>query len=252
MTALQTIHGTDSMAQWSTALYTDTGKIRKINEDSIYENSSEQLWAVADGMGGHEGGDYASQYVVSSLGYYRKTPYRGVTMNRLTALLQDCNKHLVDKANAEQRGIIGCTVAILTAHDQHAVCSWSGDSRIYRLRNQRLTQLTRDHSYESLAEDRDVVSHPEVMLGDPQMLTSAIGGETMTRIEHCYYALEPDDRFLVCTDGLYKEVTDEQIENELKASENPEEVISALAETYQANGARDNVGIICTFLDSHA
>lgn len=237
------------MALWQTAQYTDTGSVRKINEDSIYENASEHLWAVADGMGGHEGGDYASQYVCNALTFYRQTQNRGVTLRRLIMLLEECNTHLVKKANDESRGIIGCTVAVLTAHKQQVICSWSGDSRIYRLRNGELRQLTRDHSYESLAEDRDVVAHPSVMLGDPAMLTSAIGGEVEAHIEHCCYSLEPGDKFLICTDGLYKEASDEDIKEAMLSDSPPTETVNTLSNIYHERGARDNVGIVCAYLD---
>jgi len=232
---------------WISYQYTDVGKVRKINEDALIAQNDQSIWAVADGMGGHENGDYASGYVADALAMYKASPIVGVSVARIHRFLTHCNTHLVDKSEREERDIIGCTVAVLYIHGAHAHCFWSGDSRIYRLRGNQLRLLTRDHNYESLLADRDVIAHPQAMAGDNQMLTRAVGGDRELQLEHCMYSLDDDDHFLICTDGLYKEVADHEIHEMLYQSDRGGDTLTELAQTYQDRGARDNVGMIHIF-----
>ena len=236
------------MSDWTASLYTHVGQIRSTNEDSILDLGSQLLWAVADGMGGHSAGDYASQHVVGALARYQHHRWPGIAMANLQLLLSQSNRHLFDKADAENQGTIGCTVAALTFHGGAGYCSWSGDSRIYRVRRGKLKQLTRDHTHQSLFEDRNLLSQPLESSGDYDLLTAAIGGEETMHLEHCWFALEDTDQFLLCTDGLYKEVTDDELQAMLNTDADRDTVVDALSELYQARGARDNVGIIHVYL----
>lgn len=229
---------------WISSSYTDTGKVRKLNEDSILDLNEQNLWLVADGMGGHSNGDYASQLVTRTLANYVTSRQAGVCKHRLIQALDDCNRQLVEKANQDRVGVIGCTVALLQARNDSVMCSWSGDSRVYRLRDDQLIQLTQDHSQQSVVEDRDLLRHPNVLMEPSQMLTSAIGGDSELAVEHCRYTLQPDDAFLLCTDGLNKEVSDDEIRATLLGSADGEAVLSTLAEMYQQRGARDNIGLV--------
>ena len=141
---------------WTSNSYTDTGKVRKINEDSVLDLSTENIWLVADGMGGHSHGDYASQLVVNTLRNFSSSVHSGISKARIVAALDYCNTQLLQKAKNDRVDIVGCTVALLHARAHSVMCSWSGDSRIYRLRNDELTQLTQDHSQESAINDRDL------------------------------------------------------------------------------------------------
>lgn len=238
------------ISKWTSSQYTDTGKVRNINEDSLIVNDQHFLWAVADGMGGHENGDYASQYVTDILSQYRNADTIGSAIARIDRCLAHCNTHLVEKAAAEQRDIIGCTLALLYIHDQQAYCVWSGDSRIYRLRNSQLLQMTRDHNYECLTLDRDLIANPNAMAGDEQMLTCAIGGDIELQIEHCHYSTQENDQYFLCTDGLYKEISEQELCDTLNQFEPGEAAVNALAQLYQERGARDNVGMVHIFTES--
>jgi len=233
--------------QWNSSHYTDVGLVRKVNEDSLLEHGEQQLWAVADGMGGHQAGDYASQHVVNELKNYRQHAKLGTRMRRLQHTMTQCNQHLFNKAASEKSGIIGCTVAALSLHGNQLVCSWSGDSRIYRLRAGELLQLTRDHNFNSLSEDRDRLRFPEQMGGDSELLTAAIGGEEALRLEHSWFALKATDQFLLCTDGLYKEITDTELQSILNTEASPDEKVSNLTALYRERGARDNVGFLYVY-----
>lgn len=233
--------------QWLSASYTDVGLVRKINEDSLLSHEEQRLWAVADGMGGHQAGDYASQHVVKQLRNYQQHQKLGIRMRRLKRILANCNVHLHNKAAAEHAGVIGCTVAVLSVHDRQLMCSWSGDSRIYRLREGALRQLTRDHTFQALSEDRNRVKFPEAMNGETELLTAAIGGEVAIHLENSWFSLLSEDRFLICTDGLYKEIPDAELESILNEHHSPDDVVARLTAIYKERGARDNVGLIYVY-----
>lgn len=234
---------------WTSCQFTDIGKVRKVNEDSLIACDNQRLWAVADGMGGHENGDYASTYVTNSLADFESSALSGVAIARINRILEHCNSHLVEKSDVEQRDIIGCTVALLYIDGPHAHCLWSGDSRIYRLRGTQLKLLTRDHNYESLLADRDIIAHPKAMPGDNQMLTRAVGGDRELQLEHCIYTLDEEDHFLICTDGLFKELADHEIHQMLYQADRAQNTLAPLAQTYQDRGARDNIGMIHIFAE---
>lgn len=229
---------------WRSNSYTETGLVRRINEDSILDLNNQNLWLVADGMGGHSNGDFASQLVTRTLLNYSSSPLAGVNKERLIEALDDCNAQLIEKADRDKAGVIGCTVAILQARRTSVMCSWSGDSRIYRLRDDELKQLTQDHSQLSAVEDRDQLLYPSTILQPSQMLTSAIGGETTLSLEHCWYQLRDGDTFLLCTDGLNKEVTDEEIRQAMIESPDGDHVLKSLTRLYKERGARDNIGMV--------
>src|SRR5215212_3147012 len=127
---------------------TDVGLRRKINEDSVFADSERGLWAVADGMGGHEAGEVASNMVTDAL---RCLPVGGdidQLMGRAADALQQVNRDLLDLARSSGRAgqRIGTTVVGLAIADSSFRCFWLGDSRAYRLRDGEITRLSRDHS----------------------------------------------------------------------------------------------------------
>lgn len=229
---------------WQSNSYTDTGKVRTLNEDSVLDLNSQNLWLVADGMGGHSNGDYASQLVTSTVSKYTASPRAGICKTRLLSDLDDCNTQLVEKADRDNAGVIGCTVAVLQARQHSILCTWSGDSRIYRLRNEEFIMLTTDHTQQSAVEDRDLMLYPRAPMEPSQMLTGAIGGERNLALEHCWYQLQDGDTFLLCTDGLNKEVNDEEIRTVMLELSIGEKVLQKLAQMYLERGARDNIGLV--------
>ena len=235
---------------WTSHSYTETGKIRKVNEDSILDFTAQNIWLVADGMGGHSHGDYASQLVANTFRKFLASAHAGISKARIIATLDYCNTQLIQKSENDRVDIIGCTVALLHARANSILCTWSGDSRIYRLRNHVLTQLTQDHSQESSIDNRDLLRFPTVNFQPSQILTGAIGGNTTLAVEHCWYRLIEGDNFLICTDGLNKEVSDEEIHSILNEHNNGEDVLSRLVALYHSRGARDNIGLV--FASNHA
>lgn len=233
------------MLHWQSEWITDAGKKRRLNEDSLYIDDEQRCWAVADGMGGHHRGDYASQTVVAQLGQFHNSRRTGTAMARIEQLLSQANTELVDKAERDSTGICASTVALLCAREKSVCCSWVGDSRIYRYRDGELTPLTRDHSYGSLLADlRDGDVDTPSDLADQQALTRGVGAERTLETEHCRYNARPGDRFLICTDGLYKEITEVQLRRLFGEIEHNGELIRELHSRYLLNGARDNLGMV--------
>lgn len=235
---------------WVSHTVTDTGKVRRINEDSIYHSDDQKIWVVADGMGGHHRGDVASQTIIESLKQISSTKHSGVCLNRIVEALSSTNSLLIEKSTTENTEIIASTCAILSCFNSYSICSWVGDSRIYRFRNSELTRLTRDHSYKSLIDDLRIQGERvNEILVDPQTLTRGVGAEEELQIEHCHYSLSPDDRFLLCTDGLYKEVDELFIQQLYLTGQNDESILAKLHDTYLNSGARDNLGLILVSTD---
>ncbi len=230
---------------WQSESITDPGKVRQVNEDSIYSATADQIWAVADGMGGHHRGDIASQAIVAQLKQYKPGQRSGVSLRRLEDLIYRANTDLVATAQRMDSGIVASTCAVLSIHRQSAICSWVGDSRIYRYRHHTLTQLTRDHSYQSLFDDlRNAGQSVDKTLVDEQTLTRGVGAENDLQIEHCHFSYMPGDRYLLCTDGLYKEVSDAELSTLYDANRLDRDLISLLHQAYLDGGARDNLGMI--------
>ena len=224
---------------------THTGNVRQINQDAFLNLPEQQLWLVADGMGGHQAGEVASAAIVQSLRNYSTARTLGSSIKKIYRKLVRVNQDLLETASlGNSNDIIGSTVAILLTHGQHAVCLWSGDSRIYMLRNNQLHQLTRDHNHEELffAEGHT----PEQVISNPyaQALIHAIGVDQELFVETLLLEIKQDDIFLLCSDGLNKEVTDVEIEDRLKEPFSVDENVRQLVELSLERGARDNVTVV--------
>ena len=237
----------EAVTGWQSSSFTEIGKRRKRNEDAIGSYPDQQLWLVADGMGGHDAGDYASSLVAEQMSHYRQSRRRGVSISLIREILQRCNAELVDKARRDSLNICGTTVASFTLLGESIACVWSGDSRIYRFRNNQIMQLTRDHTVENFLQDKGVVHTAEQDAITGQQLTAAIGGASELKIEFCWYLLRPGDSFLLCTDGLYKEFSDQRLLQVVNSSESGL-VASRLKELYLDSWARDNIGVIYVYM----
>lgn len=223
---------------------TDAGRVRAHNEDAVLELDAEQLWCVADGMGGHHHGAYASGLAVGTLAGYRTSRFRGTALARLEALMIGCHDELLRHARERNVDVIGCTLAVLTLHGCSAVASWCGDARVYRVRRGRLLSMTRDHSVGAESDDRDRHRSPDAMSIGRSALTTAIGGGRTPRLEHACFDLAPHDRFVLCTDGLNKELDDAEILSHAQSGPALGDIVASLFALYRERGARDNVGLV--------
>jgi protein phosphatase len=234
---------------WTSCAATDKGKVRQINEDSYLDRPEIGLWAVADGMGGHDAGEVASRSVVHYLASISPARFLGQTVRQITQVLAAANQELLARAAEHGGRIIGTTVVVLYASEQHCAMLWVGDSRIYRLRQRSLSQLTRDHSYvealiaEGLIDRSDAESHP-----DGSIITRAIGGGPELDVDSRVDQIYDQDVYLLCSDGVTKELGSDDISRVLRESDNPAENLVELA---LDRGARDNVtAVVAKFMAS--
>jgi serine/threonine protein phosphatase PrpC len=229
-----------------TAAATHRGAVRPFNEDAVLSLQAEGLWAVADGMGGHDRGDVASNSVVEALAGMQRADAFETSLDNLHALLQIANRGLLEANEGTPRHRQpGTTVAALLVQGNEGAVTWAGDSRVYRLRDGALEQLTRDHSQvqdlveQGLVDAAEAEHHPLA-----HVITRAIGFDDPARLDTRRLSIRPDDRFLLCSDGLNRVVTDREIAEIMGASV-PERRAPALIDLCLERGAPDNVTVVC-------
>jgi len=230
-------------AMFDTGAATHVGKVRRRNEDSYLVHPDAGIWAVADGMGGHEAGDIASQLIVEAL-----QSIRGTTS--ATDLLDTCEERIGAanvrlKAMGRERGaIVGATLALLLAFDDYYACLWAGDSRIYIVRDNMIAQLSRDHTELTDLLVKGVVGPEEARTwASPNALTKAIGGSEDLDLEITSGPMVRGDVFVICSDGLTRHVTDQEILHHVSNGSSQQACERLVALTLE-RGATDNVTLI--------
>lgn len=230
---------------WSHGNRTDVGSVRQNNEDALFAKPEIGLWAVADGMGGHEVGDVASRMIVEALDLIEPSPRLSDFVDVVEQALVDVNRQIIDYADVMfDSATMGSTLVALIIRGRVGICLWAGDSRLYRMRNQQLTQLTRDHSHvQDLLEAGEISEDEAVNHPHGNVITRAVGVEEDGLIDINVFNTQIGDTFLLCSDGLYNTVSDEQIV-QLLIENDPEQAANKLVEASLANGAPDNVTVI--------
>ena len=229
---------------WRSSSRTDVGVVRQINEDACLDRPDLGLWAVADGMGGHAAGDVASARIVEALGALDEGERLGSFVDLVDRTLIAVNQELREIAASRDTATVGSTVAALAARESHAVCLWVGDSRIYRCRAGRIEQISQDHALvEELVEKgvltrQQAESHPH-----GNLVTRAIGATDRLALDLEIVRLEPGDVFVLCSDGLDKEVDPEEIAAVIAHGEGPP-FADTLVELALSRGSRDNVTVV--------
>lgn len=231
---------------------TNVGLRRKINEDSVFADSDRALWAVADGMGGHEAGEIASTMVTDAL---RSLPAAS-DINQLATLavdaLRDVNRQLLDLARAEStdhESTIGTTVVGLTIGGGNYSCFWMGDSRAYRIRGDEISRVTHDHSVVQNLVDAGLLRPEEADSHEnANLITRAVGVHEKFEIDIVGGDAMSGDLFLLASDGLTRVVRDEELIAELNALP-PNDAADSLIDMVMTRGAPDNVSLIIVRLE---
>lgn len=225
------------------AARTHQGCVRDHNEDSHVERDGAGLWAVADGMGGHEGGDWASARIVEALGGIAPATDLDAARTAAREAIAEANAAIL--AEARERGKqMGSTVVALLVADVRYALLWAGDSRAYLLRDGDFTQLSRDHSQVQEMVARGILT-PEQAAGHPMghILSRAVGVQQQVAIDEIEGEVRPGDVFLLCSDGLHGVVEESEIAARLGRAA-PGEALDQLIELALAKGAPDNVTAI--------
>ncbi len=235
---------------WRSFAKSHVGNVRTLNEDSLLENAQIGLWAVADGMGGHEAGEVASQMVVDALAAIPITDLQEDHYVAIATAMQSTNQQLREIAETSFNGaVIGTTVVISYIYDNTCTFMWAGDSRGYLYRDNKLTQLTHDHSQVEEMVACGMLSHEEAE-NHPQanIITRAVGANDTLELDSITYRTEPGDIFLLCSDGLNKELTDKEVE-QLIASGDISETNRGLVHAALLREASDNITAILIQID---
>ena len=226
---------------------THVGKVRHNNEDSLIVIEPE-TFVVADGMGGAQAGEVASQMLVETVKeFLSETPPPWHEKILSQAILLANSKILnLARQNANYLGM-GTTATILSLDGKQAYFAHVGDSRLYRLRNDSLTQITEDHSYvETLVRRGEITPEEARVHPMKNVLTQAVGAIDKISVDAANFYVESGDTFLLCTDGLTNMVSDDSIKKILQSAPNPAD---ALIDAALAGGGRDNISVIVVGVD---
>lgn len=223
---------------------THIGLVRSVNEDAILALPGLGLWAVADGMGGHQGGDFASQTVIDALSGLPADLPPADLPGGIRAALHRAHTRIQQEAVRRGHSIIGTTVVALALSGTHFLCLWAGDSRLYRLRGHRLEMISQDHSVvgQLVAAGQMTWDQAEHHAQSNQ-ITRAVGVGAVPGIEKRRGAVTPGDRFLLCSDGLTKYADDATLTRLMREAE-LDTLADELLRVALAGGAADNVSVI--------
>ena len=235
--------GTPMVEQFRARAVTHPGTVRGHNEDMFVDRPDIGLWAVADGAGGHQAGEVASDMIAAALGSIPGTLSAEATIMQVRLRMTETHAALHERAARQGDGaIIASTVVVLVVRQGRFGCLWAGDSRAYLLRNDSFRRLTRDHSLVQELVDaghldaRQAERHPRA-----NVITRAVGasGETL-ELDMVTGRIMHGDRFLLCTDGLSKAVDDTAL-GEIMRADGPDLAADKLLAAALAHRARDNV-----------
>jgi serine/threonine protein phosphatase PrpC len=221
----------------------DVGCVRLVNEDSHLTRDRDGLWSVADGMGGHSNGSWASGEITASLENARlPADFDGATA-AAEAALASANATIY-RAGRDGDKVIGSTVAVLLIRARRFAVLWAGDSRVYRMRNGALALLTTDHSQveqmvtAGLLTRQEAESHPMA-----HMLSRAVGVRPDLALDRRHGDVLPSDVFVLCSDGLTRMVHDDEIEALVRQNA-PRTAAMRLVDLALERGAADNVTVV--------
>jgi len=239
----------------------DIGRRRKLNEDSVFLDNELGLYIVADGMGGHNAGEVASSLAVEVVSnFIRRSreeeeitwpygidPQISLNGNRLRTAVMLANKRVWKEAdNREEYTGMGSTlVAALAASEEVLLCN-AGDSRAYRLRDRKLQQVTTDDSWVQAALSEGVLQPQEIQHHYMKnIITKAIGARESIDVGILEHRLQPEDVFLLCSDGLHGMVNDGEIERIIVSAQGElEKAVRELIQAANEGGGKDNISAV--------
>lgn len=229
---------------------TDIGKKRQLNQDYVYTSEMPignlpNVFIVADGMGGHNAGDYASKYTVETIVQEISFSREDNPVTIIKNAIGIANEHIRQKAEEDERLYgMGTTLVVATCMGNMLQVANVGDSRLYIV-NDKITQITRDHSLvEEMVRlggiDRETArSHP-----DKNIITRAIGASETVKVDFFTVKLQKGDIVLMCSDGLTNMLEDEEIRMILNGQRDIVEKAEELVRAANNNGGKDNIAVV--------
>lgn len=229
---------------------TDVGLKRKINQDSIFASDQpvgnlQNLYIVADGMGGHNAGDFASKYAISAVREFIASSPETNPVKLIEEAIQLANRGILQEAtdHEEMRGM-GTTIVVTTISGRYAYTANVGDSRAY-LYDGSLRQITKDHSLvEEMVRLGELTEEAARLHPDKHIITRALGAASEVDVDFFDYEIPPDGILLMCSDGLSNMVEDWEIGQVLENYPDAEARTRTLIETANINGGKDNIAVV--------
>lgn len=233
----------------------DVGRKRKTNQDSICLANEHYFYAVADGMGGHNGGDIASQLSVKVIPEFLEKNPASEPQALMKNVILEVNRAILKKAEErpELQGM-GTTLSAIYFQGQTLVIGNVGDSRVYMINNNKIYQMTRDHSFVQEKLNLGIYSRDEAVK-DPQknVLVRSVGFEADINVDVFNYRVCKNDVFMICSDGLHGKVSDGDILQIIQQNINDpatctikdvEGAVTELIQQANDNGGQDNISVI--------
>ncbi|MGK7950148.1 MAG: Stp1/IreP family PP2C-type Ser/Thr phosphatase [Xenococcaceae cyanobacterium] len=232
---------------------TDPGLVREVNQDNYaIDRPNGRFFIVADGMGGHAGGQEASKIATEQIKTYLETHWDSSLSSEelLKNAIDTANqKILEDQSEHPERGDMGTTVVVLIFREE-PWCAHVGDSRLYLWHNSELKQITDDHTWVGLALKSGEITKEQAKLHPwRHVLSQCLGRKDLYKVDIQKIEVNSGDLLLLCSDGLTEEVSDELISNYLSASESCEQAAVQLIEAAKTSGGSDNITVIMVTKD---
>lgn len=228
----------------------DIGRKREVNQDYVYVSDGPlgalpNLLVVADGMGGHKAGDFASRFVVESFKEELLKSTQDGPEAMMRNAIQSANRKLREVASKDARlEGMGTTLVAATVIEHTLYFANIGDSRLYLL-NDKIRQLSRDHSFvQEMVRLGGINAEEAKHHPDKNIITRAVGVKEKVEIDFFEYRLKKGDMILMCTDGLSNMMEDEEMFYIVKSSRDIVEAVERLVERANENGGNDNIGVI--------
>ena len=229
---------------------TDTGRVRTANQDYVYASvepvgSLPNLFVVADGMGGHQAGDYASRYIVENLVSYLQYTENSQIVPLLREAILKVNTMLYHEAKEKPEfSGMGTTLVAAVADENTLYVANVGDSRLYLVRD-RIRQVTRDHSYvEELVSLGRLERGSKDYKDKKNIITRAVGTEDKLLVDFFEAGLEPGDYILMCSDGLSNMLEDAEMEEIIGSDLELQEKAEKLITVANDNGGKYNIAVV--------
>jgi len=233
---------------------TDPGLVRSVNQDFYHIDSDGRFFIVADGMGGHAGGQEASRLATQAIHTYLTEHWHSskTSQSLLEGALLEANQLILqDQQRHPERSDMGTTVVVVIFRDRNQPwCAHIGDSRLYRLRGAKLEQLTEDHTWVAKAMKVGDLT-PEQAKVHPwrHVLSQCLGRDDLRQIDTQSFSVQPSDRLLLCSDGLTEELSDQLITLHLKSIRACDRAATALINAAKEKGGRDNITVVIVVIE---
>jgi PPM family protein phosphatase len=236
------------MKSLSTGL-SDQGVVRSVNQDDYHiDDPGGRFFIVADGMGGHAGGQEASRIATQEIQSYLNCNWESSESSEAlleNAFLKANQAILQDQAQNPERADMGTTAVVVLLRNEQTLCAHIGDSRLYRLRGAKLNQITEDHTWVAKAMKLgDITSDQARVHPWRHVLSKCLGREDLRQVDVQAFDLQPNDRILLCSDGLTEELADHIIASHLKTIRACDRAAAALVNAAKDNGGRDNITVV--------